>query len=534
MSGSLPVTFGNWVLAAVPLAVLLVLLLVFRWSASQAAGAGFVAALGVALLAFSAGPDVLAVATAKGIWDGLFILYVIWPALLLFETVENAGAFEVFREGLERLTRNRLILILALGWLFASFLQSVAGFGTPIAIIAPILIGLGVRPVPAVVIPLLGQAWANVFGTLGVPWLTLIRAASPDSPEMAALYAALIVWVANALGALAICWLYGRLPAVIHALPFVAVVSAVHGGGQALMATVAPSIAALVPTAAALGVGALLGLVPKYRKPDDLESRIMAEKGERKERERNPRLTLLRALAPYALLVSVALAVLLIPPLNAALERFSIGLPLPATATGLDVTRGAEEAYGAVSPLTHPGTFLLLAAALGYVLFKRIDAYGSHGARAILRDVAGNAVTASISVLGFLSISSLMDHAGMVTLLASGISAVAPAGVYAAVANAIGATGTFMTSSTTASNALFGPLQSAAADRLGLDQALVLGSHAAGAAASDAIAPANIVLGTGTARIAGREPEVLHKTLPWLLATAVLMGGLALLLGLFL
>lgn len=532
MAGDLPVTLTNWLLAFTPLAVLLVLLLAFRWSASQAAGAGFLAAALTAAFAFAAGVDVLAVATIKGLWDGLFILYVIWPALVLFETVENAGAFEVFREGLERLTRNRLILVLALGWLFASFLQSVAGFGTPIAIIAPILIGLGVRPVPAVVIPLLGQAWANVFGTLGVPWLTLLRAASPESPEQAALYGALIIWVANLLGGLAICWIYGRGKAVVHALPFVATISLVHGAGQAVMSTIAPPIAALVPTAAALGVGALLGLVPKYRRPDDIDSRIMAAEGERRERARPEGLSLPVAIAPYALLVGVALVVLLVPPVNAVLERVSIGLPLPETQTGLDIARAAEGNYGAVAPLTHPGTFLLLAAALGYWLFKRRGAYGQHGVRDILRDVATNAVPASISVLGFLSISAVMDHAGMVTLLAAGVSAVAPAGVYAGAANAIGAMGTFMTSSTTASNALFGPLQSGAAERLGLDQSLVLGAHAAGAGAADAIAPANLVLGTGTARIAGKEADVLHRTLPWMLTTSVLMGAVALLLAL--
>lgn len=94
----------------------------------------------------------------------------VWPALLLYQVTKHAGAFEAIRLGIQEHSRNRLFLVLAFGWVFASFLQGIAGFGAPIAIVAPLLIGLGVRPIMAVVIPLIGHAWANMFGTLAVSW----------------------------------------------------------------------------------------------------------------------------------------------------------------------------------------------------------------------------------------------------------------------------------------------------------------------------------------------------------------------------
>lgn len=526
----LPLDTLHVVLAMAPLAMLLALILGLRLSAAEAAGVSFLLSLPIAIWAFEASLHTVAVAALKGVWDGLFILFVIWPALLLFETVENAGAFEVIRTGLERFTANRLVLVLILGWLFASFLQSVAGFGTPIAIIAPILIGVGVKPVMAVVIPLVGQAWANVFGSLGVPWLTLMRTVSLDDPRGAAVTAALLVWTANLLAGLLICWLFARWKGVRHGLLLVLVASLIHGGGQVVIAGMAPSVAALVPSAVALAVGSALALLPRYRNQDGLETEIMRQATEQEERKTPPGITFWKALVPYAVLLVFSLVALLVEPVRETLQRVSVGLGVPQTSTGFGVARQAEEAYGATSPLTHPGTYLLLAATTGYLLFRRLGAYGGSGVRAILSDVGHSALPASLSVLALLALSNVMDSSGMVPLLAEGVATIAPPGVYVAVANAVGALGTFMTSSTTASNILFGPLQTRAALHLGLDQTVVLGAQAAGAGAADAIAPANIALGTGTAKISGQEADVLERTLPWLFVTLVIMAVFALLL----
>ncbi|MEX2573008.1 MAG: L-lactate permease, partial [Balneolaceae bacterium] len=146
--------------------------------------------------------------------------------------------------------------------------------------------------------------------------------------------------------------------------------------------------------------------------------------------------------------------------------------------------------------------------------------------------LTGNAVPASLAIVAFLVMSKLMDHSGQTEVLALGIAEVASAPVFAFASNWIGVLGAFMTSSNTASNILFAPLQQETVQAVEeLSEATIIGSQSAGGALGNAIAPANVVLGTSTAGIIGREGDVLRKTLPWAIAVAVLIGGLTILLN---
>ncbi len=162
-------------LALVPLALLLFTLVVLRWRAHEAASVGMFAAAAVALAAYGLSPEALSVASGKGVWDAVFVLYVIVPALVFYHVIERADGFEALRTRITAFTENELFLVLAFGWVFVSFIQSISGFGTPIVVVAPLLLALGVKPVYSVAIPLVGHAWANTFGTLGVAWLALVQ-----------------------------------------------------------------------------------------------------------------------------------------------------------------------------------------------------------------------------------------------------------------------------------------------------------------------------------------------------------------------
>src|SRR5690606_15790605 len=152
-----------WTLSLVPLVVLLVLLAVLRWKAPQAGPVGMFVAMAIAVLALRTPWHTLAVASAKGVWDAIFILYVVWPALLLYVVTDRAGGYEALRQEGTCFSRNELFIVVALGWVFSSFLQGIAGFGTPIAIVAPLLVAYGVRPVYAVAIPVIAHIWAKMF-----------------------------------------------------------------------------------------------------------------------------------------------------------------------------------------------------------------------------------------------------------------------------------------------------------------------------------------------------------------------------------
>ncbi|RJQ53590.1 MAG: L-lactate permease [Actinobacteria bacterium] len=526
MPGDLPITLTFWLLALLPLVTLLVLLVWLRWTAAQAGSIGFFVAAALAWLVFRSGFSVLSVAVAKGIWDAIFILYVVWPALLLYQITDVAGAFDVFRKGIQRYTKSRLILVLAFGWVFASFLQGIAGFGTPIAIVAPLLVGIGVTPIMAVIIPLIGHAWANMFGTLAVGWLATIQVIDLRDPGSTAFQTAILLWIVDLMGGLTIAWIYGRGKAVVRALPVVLAVSVVHGGGQLLLSTVNPIISNFVPATLALGV--ILGMerLPMYRGAEPIETDIFKEpSGEAETEEEELPMSMNTAMAPYYVLIVISILALVIPPVTDFLERFEVGLPFPAVQTGFGVQRAAEEMYGEFALFTHPGTFLLISALVGYAVFKSRDLYTGEAGRQIMSGTVENAVPASIAILGFLTLSKLMDHSGMTTVLALGIAEVSPPLLYAFLSNFIGVLGAFMTSSNTASNILFAPLQQQAAQATVLTEPSIIGAQSTGGAIGNAIAPANVVLGTGTAKIIGREGDVLKYTLPWSLLVAVLVGA---------
>jgi lactate permease len=537
----LPVDLLHWMLALVPLIVLLVLLVGLRWKAPEAGPIGLLAAALVALLAYQAPWETLAVAGAKGVWDGIFILYVIWPALLLYRVAERAGAFVALREGIERFSNNELFLVLAFGWVFASFLQGITGFGAPIAIVAPLLIALGVKPVYAVVIPLIGHAWANLFGTLAVAWLATLQVIDLQDPTTTAVQTAMLLWIPNLLAGVGIAWLFGRGSAVMHGLPMILIISAIHGGGQLLLSMWNPVLAAFLPATAALLVLYPLSTWQRYSEAtesigtrramqeEDPEAAAHQREEYEEEEEPEPVMGLAMALMPYAVLAVLTVGVLVTPPVESALEQFEVGFPFPAVETDLGVQEEAAEPYSPFAPLTHPGTFLLLASAVAWAVYRSRGYYRTWADRVdedegIVGGVLGDAIPASLAVLMFLAMSTIMDHSGQTTVLALGIAEVAPALAFAGAANAIGMLGSFMTSSNTASNILFSPLQQTVAAAEGLSESAIIAAQGAGGAIGNSISPSNVVLGTGTAGIVGKEGDVLRKTLPWAALAAVATG----------
>jgi lactate permease len=142
-AAQVPVDLLHWILATLSIVALLIFLLPLRWRAPEAGPMAMFTAAIVALLAFRTPWETLAVASAKGVWDAIFILYVIWPALLLYQITKQAGAYDALRQGIAHFSRNELFIILALSWVFASFLQGIAGFGAPVAVVVPLLLARG-------------------------------------------------------------------------------------------------------------------------------------------------------------------------------------------------------------------------------------------------------------------------------------------------------------------------------------------------------------------------------------------------------
>ncbi|KAK52381.1 L-lactate permease [Bordetella bronchiseptica] len=533
----------HWLLAALPIVALIVLMVAMRWTAQQAGTTGIFIASAIAVLAFATPLDTLAVASAKGVWDALFILYVIWPALLLYHVMSHSGGYDALRRGIELMSRNELFVIVALGWVFASFLQGIDGFGTPIAVVAPLLVAFGMRPVYAVAIPIIAHIWAKFYGTLGVGWLATLQVVDIDAATTAstALQAALLISIQAVLGGFTIVWLYGRWAAIRSGWPLVLVIAAIQGLGQVAAVYVDPVLAAFLPATAALVALIPLSRWSRYREPDAsiVDRPAMLDHASRKRVDAEPPMGLWTALAPYGLLTVLALCVSMIDPLHSRLDAAAWGLAFPEVATGLGMATAAAAQYSALRPFSHPGAYILLTALLTFVVFHRrgyfrkwAEQHGEQPAR-IVPELLQGAVPASIPIIAFLVMASIMKHSGQNLTLAMGIAAVAPAYVFAFLSNAIGILGAFMTSSSTSSQVIFSDVQMRLAQAKGLPVSTILAAQSAGGAIGNAIAPANVVMGASTAGIAGQEGEILRKTLQWTVLAFVLTGVATVLLALF-
>ncbi len=527
---SIPLTATMWIAAVAPIIVLMVLMLGFQWGATKAAPVGLAVAILTAIFLYKAPVSLIAVEAGKGLWSAITVLLVVWPAILIYEVSDHVKAFSAFRVGMQKFTPNELLQVIMVGWVFTGFLQGVTGFGVPVAVGAPLLVGLGVNPLYAVVIPLLGHAWGNTFGTLGVAWDALVLATGLDSDPAnllaTAAWAAAFIWIWNAITGVAICWFYGGAKALKKGLPAVALISLIQGGGQLLLTQVNQTLACFVPCCIAIIATVLIGRTKLYSEPWKIEDSNIMDRSKISsidDADVPEGMGLAQAFFPYALLTVITLFVLLIQPVKNFLGQVKIGFNVPETSTGYGFINEAAAPYSPVSIFTHAFTFLLLASCIGYLYFmKKGWAKGPEFKDVIIKSLKNTAPSA-VAVIAFLVMSRIMGGSGQTVVLARGIAAVMGQ-YYALFAAVVGTLGSFMTSSNMASNVLFGDFQLTTAKLLGFDAAPILGAQTAGGAIGNTICPGNIILGTTTAGILGKEGLALRKILPLTLTAAVIVG----------
>lgn len=270
-----------------------------------------------------------------------------------------------------------------------------------------------------------------------------------------------------------IAYLYGKWAAVRHAWPMVLIIATIHGGGQLALMLWDPILSTFLASAVALLALYPLSRWGHYSEPaeeiterpamqEESPEEAEREREEHEEEEPEPVMGLWMALMPYIVLTALTVAAIVPPPVEETLEQFEVGLPFPQTETGFGVENAADDQYEPFAPLTHPGTFLLLAAVVGYVVYRFRGYYRAWEERAepegLWPGLVGNATLASIAIVAFLIMSKLMDNSGQTNVLALGIAEVAPSPVFAFFSGWIALLGAFMTSSNAASNILFAPL----------------------------------------------------------------------------
>ena len=514
-----------FLLASLPILVILGLMIGKRWGASRAGGAGYLTALAVAVGYFGAGPRLLAYAHAKALFLTLDVLLIVWAAFLLYRVADEAGAIETIGRALPGLTADRGMQALLLAWAFASFLQGVGGFGVPVAVTAPLLVGLGFSPLTAVVAPSVGHAWAVSFGSLATSFQALMAATGLPGALLAP-PTATFLGLSGLLVGLMVAHAAGGWEAVQRLWPTVLVMGAVMGGTQYLLATHHLwNIGALGGGLAGLLVGVLLAMRrPQQATPAGEESAARPDSR-----------TLFVALSGYLALVVITLTVQLVHPVRAFLESLLvIQVPFPSVTTARGFLTPA--AMGRKIPLfRHAGAVLFYSAAVAYLFYRRAGWYEAGAARRIVGGTVRRVMGSSVGIASMVAMAMVMQHAGMTEALARGL-AEAVGRAYPLMAPWVGALGAFMTGSNTNSNVVFAALQQRTADLLGYSVAVILAAQSSGGALASVFAPTKVVVGASTTGMAGREGDVMAALGKYILLLVALVSALtvgALALGLW-
>ncbi|WP_151527023.1 L-lactate permease [Serinicoccus kebangsaanensis] len=532
-------------LAISPIVVVGVLLAGLRWPAKYAMPVGYVVTVVIAMFVWQMRPTAVVAATLEGLIIAVTLLYIVFGALLLLATVIASGAMATIRSGFTAISPDRRVQAIIIGWLFGSFLEGASGFGTPAAVVAPLLLALGFPAMAAVMVGLIIQSTPVSFGAVGTPIIVGVGTGLQGGPgveERAAelglgydglvaeigFQAAAIHAVAGLLIPLAIAvfltGFFGERRSFAEGLrvwPFALYASLAMTVPYVLVARFAgPEFPAL------LGGLAGLALVMFTSSRGFLMPRDTFDFGPRSSwQERwmgtvdtdhlgdldTRRMGLLRAWSPYLLIAVLLLATRLIEPLTTALRSENPAVTLPfenLLGTGISTTW---------QWLYSPGTVFILTCLITYGLHRmsgeQIRSTWAVAGKQILG--TGVALLFAVPLVRLLirSGAEFTDSglASMPVTLAEGAAAVAGSN-WPLVAPWIGALGAFVAGSNTVSNLTFSLFQFATGQEIGVAPESVVAAQAVGGAGGNPVAIHNIVAASATVGLLGREGDLIRKT----------------------
>ena len=492
-----PINILTWLLALLPVILVLLLMTVFNWGGSKAGIFTWLAAQLIAFIFFGASFKLLQYTYIKAFFLSLDVLLIIWGAMFLYQVTKRAGTIQIIGDFLAELTESRAFLGIFLGWLFPSFLQGMGGFGVPVAVSAPLLVSAGFSPTTSVVIASIGHGWGVTFGSMGSSFITLM-AVTGLSADYLAPFTAILLGIASLFCGLFVIYLAGGKNHFLKALPLTLLISLILSTGQYLLATNGLwVIAVTLPSMASLGFGFL------YVRFFSKHSREYLQKIKSEER-----IQLIIALLPYVLLVALIIIFSFFSPIKELFAPHAISFQFPQLSTSHGFITPAETSKK-INLFLHPGTIITISALLSFWLFKKKAYLKGDEIIEIALDSFKNSLNTSIAIFSLVGVAVVMNHAQMTNVLAVGISRVFNQEIYPIVSPFIGALGAFITGSNNNSNVLFGNLQMQTAKLLNLSVALILAAQTTGGALGSVMAPAKIILGCSTIGLSGKEGKVI-------------------------
>ena len=522
--------FISTLLAAVPVVVMLVCLGLLHIKAHIAAGLGLVAALAVAIFAYGMPADMAARAAMYGGFTGLLpIGWIVLNIIFLQQLAEQNGSFKILQDSLSGITEDRRLQLLLIAFCFGAFFEGAAGFGTPVAVTAGILIGLGFSPLAASGLSLIANTAPVAFGALGTPVITLAKVHGYDLMEVTAMIGRQLP-LFSLLVPFWLIWAFAGRKAMMEIWPAILVTGLSFAIPQFLVSNfIGPELVDII--AAIISMVSLV-LFLRVWQPKKVWTSTSLKGHERDSGEAKPptpvvrhaRAELIRAWTPWAIL-TVFVFVWGLPPVKAFLNGlFAPSFPI----AGLDkliekmppvVPKPTKEgAVYVLGLLSATGTGILLAAIVGALVmkYKPVEIV-----RTFLRTLWLVRYSLMTIVL-MLGLGTLTRYSGTDTTLGL---AFANTGVfYPFFGTLMGWIGVAMTGSDTASNVLFGGMQRVAAEQLGLSPNLMGAANSSGGVMGKMIDAQSIVVASTATRWFNHEGDILRYVFFHSIALACLVG----------
>ena len=533
-------------LALAPILVVLVLLVMLRLPAKISMGVAYLVTALLALFVWQASGAQVAAATVNGIIVALTLLFIVFAAILLLNTLKEGGAIVAIRKGFMDISPDRRVQVIIVAWLFGSLIEGSSGFGTPSAIGAPLLLALGFPAMASVMAMLIIQSTPVSFGAVGTPVLLGVWTGINDKPDITQAIAPLstenyLLQIAGNIGLIHalvgfliplllsgfLTRFFGKNRSFVEGLkvwPF-----AIFAG---LCFTVPYYLVAryLGPEFPSL-VGGFIGLMivlpaaqrgflmpkeifdfaPRAKWDKDWLGSLPEEKF---DDSIAPRFSLVRAFSPYLIVIGLLIITRVIAPLKAFLTGDLTTIQF-TNLFGTTISSKIQLAYS-------PGIILIIVALISILLFRM-------NGQAVKRSWSSSAktmVAAAPALLFSVPMVQVFINSGSAAEVANSLPAMpillaeSAAGAFQnawpLVSPWIGALGAFIAGSNTVSNMMFAYFQWSTASQIGLDvnlAAQVVALQAVGGAAGNMIAVHNVVAACAVVGLMDKEGYVIRKTL---------------------
>ena len=514
--------------AALPLLTLFVLLGALRWKAWQAGVASLVVALAVAIFAFGMPAGQALLAASEGAAFGLFpIIWIVLTAIWIFRMTELTGYDLVLRRSFGSLSPDQRIQAIIIAFCFGALLEALAGFGTPVAVTAVMLIAVGISPIKAASVALVANTAPVAFGAIAVPITTLGKITGLDPNVIGAMVGRQTPILAVFVPLILVLMVDGRRG--VRQTWLAALVGGVTFGVAQFLCSNFFSYQVADIIAAFAGALALVLLLRVWQPAEVVSSEDVLElhpvgpsgagsagsagsgTGGDGPAKTGPvgKGEALMAFAPY-LIVVVLFAVTSFGPAQHFLEANSG----PKFAwPGLDVLNSAGKPLSAatfnLNIFTAGGTVLLVAGILTAAVYRL-------SVRRAFMSLVGVVVQFKwtiLTVVVVLALAYVMNFSGQTVTL--GLALAATGGFFAFLSPSVGWIGVAVTGSDTSANSLFGLLQTTAATKTGISPYLLAAANTSGGVLGKMISPQNLAIAAAVVGIEGRESELFRKVVGW-------------------